>query len=267
MKHYMINTTWKCQLSCSYCWVRRHINHIPALTNVAERPLEDWVKAIRRDPPDILDIGGGEPLSVPWTLDMIREFPGIRWGLSTNGLNTDKIEELARYRIPQIVNINLSYHPEAAKIYSWYDEQWRRQVMLLRNTGYWLSPNLEDNRDNVERSQWAINWLQTIGMHMVVSPLCGGRPELAHPQPIAMTCKSGVNFLTVDPSGQAWPCLSSLNSYAWKETCIGNWLDGTIDLSNKPDPCHLFCVEYFVQYGAHESGDFWGIEAHPIEEK
>jgi hypothetical protein len=265
MKHYLINTTWKCQLTCSYCWVRRHINKIPDLTNVSERPLADWVAAIKRDPADIIDIGGGEPLSLDWTIDLIKTFPNIQWGLSTNGLNTNRIEELASCRLKQIVNVNLSYHPEAARKYPWYDELWKREILMLAHAGYWLSPNLEDTGKNVENAQWAINWLASLGLHMVVSPLCGGRPELAQPQELAMTCEAGVNFITVAPNGDAWACLSTLNSYAWKETCIGNWLDDKIDLSKKPSPCHIFCVEYNVQYGEHESGDFWGIKARPYD--
>jgi hypothetical protein len=265
MKHYLINTTWRCQLSCSYCWVRRHVNHTPGLNDVIERPYKDWVNAIQRDLPDIMDIGGGEPLSLPWTLDLICAFPEIKWGLSTNGLNADRIIELADYRLPQIININLSYHPEAARQYTWYDNQWKRQILMLLDAGYCLSPNLEDVNKNVERSQWAIDWLNELDLHMVISPLCGGRKELAFPQEQALTCEAGINFLTVGPDGTAWPCLSALNSYAWKETSIGNWLDGTIDLSRKPNPCHLYCVEYNVQYAQHESGDFWGIHARPLE--
>ncbi len=266
MKHYLANITWKCQLRCSYCWVRRHINKIPDLTNVEGRPLEDWCRAMERDMPEVMDIGGGEPLSVPWVLDWIRAFPKVRWGLSTNGLNADKIEELIRKPLTNITNINLSYHPEAARQYPWYDKQWKSQIVKLHKTGYWLSPNLEDTGKNLEWAQWAIDWLKSIGIHMVVSPLCGGRKELAMPQPLALTCKAGLNFITIAPDGRTWPCLSSLNSYAWNETSIGNWLDNTIDLSRKPEPCNLYCVEYFIQYAQHESGDFWGIEARPVNE-
>jgi hypothetical protein len=265
MKHYLANITWKCQLKCSYCWVRKFINKVPELTSAVDRPFEDWCRAIERDKPEVMDIGGGEPLSVPWVLDWIRAFPDVRWGLSTNGINSKKIDELCADPIHHITNINLSYHPEAAALYPWYNKQWQRQVLALRGVGYWLSPNLEDTGHNIENAQWAIDWLKDIGIHMVVSPLCGGRKELAHPQPIALTCQAGINFITIAPDGRAWPCLSSLNSYAWDETSIGNWLDDTIDLSHKPDRCNLFCVEWFVQLHGHESGDFWGIKAHPIE--
>jgi hypothetical protein len=264
--HILANITWKCQLKCSYCWVRRHINHIPELDGVvAYRPLEDWIAATKRDTPEIMDIGGGEPLSVPWCLDWIRAFPNVQWGLSTNGLNFDKIDELAACRIPQIISINLSYHPEAGKQYEWYNRNWKEQVAKLVSAGYHVIPNLEDTGHNREWARWAIDWLDSVGLHMVVSPLCGGRPELAKPQPLALTCGAGRAYMTIAPDGRAWPCLTSLNSYAWNETSIGNWLDGTIDLSSVPNPCHLWCVEYLVQYDQHEAGDFWNLQVHPIE--
>lgn len=265
MKHYLMNPTWKCQLKCSYCWVRKHVNHQPGLNDMTERPYEAWKAAIRRDPPDILDVGGGEPLSVSWTIKLIKDFPQIHWGLSTNGINQVRIEELAKERLLQIININLSYHPEAAYQYVWYNDQWKKQILMLHYAGYPLSPNLEDAGKNVERSQWAIDWLEALGLHMVVSPLCGGRKELAFPQKQSLVCDAGVNFITIGPDGTAWPCLSSLNSYAWEETSIGNWIDGTIDLSHKPNPCHLYCVELFIQLKQHESGDFWGIHARPLD--
>jgi MoaA/NifB/PqqE/SkfB family radical SAM enzyme len=78
MKHYLINITNLCQLKCSYCWVRRKVNKVSELDNAVTRPYEDWVKAIRRDPPEVLDVGGGEPLSVDWCIDLIKEFPNIQ---------------------------------------------------------------------------------------------------------------------------------------------------------------------------------------------
>lgn len=265
MKHYLINTTWKCQLNCSYCWVRRHVNKTPELTEAITRPYEDWANAIKRDPPDVMDIGGGEPLSIDWTLDLIRQFPNIGWGISTNGLNIDKIEELAACRIPQVININLSFHPEAAK-YAWYSDQWKREIIMLAEAGYPVHPNLMDTPYGLKAGAWAINWLKSIGMHMIISPMCGGLEESRYPSETSLICDAGQNVIVVDPAGNAWPCLSALNSYAWKETCLGNWLDGEIDLNKVPKPCHLYCAEYEIQYLKHEAGDFYNTHVRPAEE-
>lgn len=261
MKHYLLNITWRCQLSCSYCWVRRSINTNAELTKANTRPMEDWIKAIDRDKPDVLTMGGGEPLSVQWSLELIKTFPEIRWGLSTNGIVFDKIQELASRRLDQIININLSYHPEADNRYTWYFDNWKRGINLLANAGYNVSSNIEKTNDNVEKSKKAIDWMAARGLPMLISPICGGREELSRPQPKALMCDAGTNHLVIAPDGGAWPCQTAINSYAWKETYLGNWLDGDLDLSKKPVPCHLWCVELFSQYVEHQAGDFFGINA------
>jgi hypothetical protein len=266
MKHYLINITNLCQLKCSYCWVRRKVNTVPELDGAVTRPFQDWVNAIKADVPDVLDIGGGEPLSVDWCIDLIREFPNIRWGLSTNGLNASKIVELASKRLPQLININLSYHPEAAKIYPWYDDQWQREIIMLAEAGYPVHPNLMRTPFALENGRWAINWLDSIGIHMIVSPMCGGLEESKKPGNKKFICDAGQNVIVVQPDGNAWPCLSALNSYAWKETCLGNWLDGTVDLNKVPKPCNLWCAEYEIQYNQHEAGDFYNTHVRLFEE-
>jgi organic radical activating enzyme len=268
MRHYLINTTWKCQLACSYCWVRRHVNKQPGLDAMAERPYEDWLAALRRDPPDVCDIGGGEPLALPWTLELVRALPGIEFGINTNGLNVDRIDELAACRLANVVNVNLSYHPEAARHYGWYNSVWKRNVLALQEAGYQLSPNLmRTTPRNQETAQWAIEWLKAHGLHMVVSPCCGGREESKHLQDWpGLTCEAGVNHITVGPDGTAWPCLSALWSAWWAETSLGNWLDGPLDLSRKRQPCRLYCAEYRMQYQEHESGDFWHTNVRPMAE-
>lgn len=257
MKNYLLNITWKCQLSCSYCWVRKSINTNPVLDGVTQRPFEDWKNAIERDPADYITLAGGEPLSVPWAIDLMRAFPGIKWCLSTNGIVRKKINELAAQRLPQIFNINLSYHPETAAKYDWYTNQWKAEMLMLAAAGYNVSSNVENINDNVEKSGEAIEWAKAHGLPMLISPICGGRDELSRPQGIGLVCEGGINHLVIDPAGNAWTCQSSINSYAWDKTCLGNWLDGPLDIKHKPNPCYLYCVEYFVQYKEHQAGDFF----------
>jgi organic radical activating enzyme len=257
MKNYLINITWGCQLQCSYCWVRKSIYPNLKLLYVKHRTFEEWTRAIENDPPDFMTLGGGEPLLVPWALDLIRAFPGIKWCLSTNGVEKDKIVELAIHKLPQVHNVNLSYHPEAARLDPQYVEQWKHEITILAGAGYNVSSNIEKVNNNVEDSQEIIDWMALQNLPMLISPICGGREELAHPQDTPLVCEGGVNHLVIAPNGDAWPCQTTINSYAWRETCLGNWIDGTLDLSKKPQPCNLRCVEYFYQYPEHQAGDFF----------
>jgi MoaA/NifB/PqqE/SkfB family radical SAM enzyme len=209
--------------------------------------------------PDTMDIGGGEPLSLPWTLDLIRAFPEIQWGLSTNGLNGDKIEELIKHPIKQIININASYHPDAAKQYEWYDGLWKLNVMRLTAAGYTVHPNLQNTPRNVRLAQWAIDWLKTQNMHMVISPMCYSGKLNAQTRNDGLKCDAGIYHKTIGPDGTAWPCLSGIWSNQWAETSIGNYVDGTIDLNKRQSPCRIYCADFYQAYQEHEGGDYWEL--------
>ena len=78
-----------------------------------------------------------------------------------------------------------------------------------------------------------------------------------------LICKGGIDHLVIAPDGTAWPCLSALRSPDWREMILGNWLDGKIDLSRKPQPCYLNCTDYYVLKEQHSNGDMWGVDAKP----
>jgi hypothetical protein len=97
----------------------------------------------------------------------------------------------------------------------------------------------------VERAQWAIQWMHESGVKYELSPY-EQMGTLGQVLEQGLCCKGGVNHLTVAPDGTAWPCLTALRSPFWEALALGNWLDDTIDLSKKPQPCYLNCVDYYV---------------------
>lgn len=263
-KFYLLNITWKCQLNCHYCWMRKHITPNRELRNVPERMLDEWVAAIKRDTPDLIGLGGGEPLSVSWVLDLIRAFPNVKFAINTNGLNADKIEELCARLLPNVIHINLSYHPDAAKRYDWYDALYKQNVINLARAGYPVTGSVVITDGYREDTAGIMEWAKTIGLHMTEIPICTTRPEIAELTNEGLVCDGGITHLFSDPSGQVWPCQTALNSPFWKSTCLGNWADGNVNLDNKPVPCYLWCVEKNVNSAAHESGDFFHVNARPM---
>ena len=263
MKFYLLNITWKCQLACKYCWMRHNITPNKELNNVPERTLEEWSAAIARDKPDLIGLGGGEPLSVKWVLDLIRAFPDVRFAINTNGLNSDKIDELVRGRIPNVVHINYSYHPDAAKRFSWYDGLYKHNAVALGQAGYPVTGSIVIDDEQSEQTKAMLKWSREVGYHMTEIPICTTRPEIQTLTDTPFVCDAGITHLFSDPAGQVWACQTCLNSPYWKETCLGNWVDGDIDMSKKPVPCYLWCVEYHVNSQDHESGDFFHVNARP----
>lgn len=267
MKHCLINLTWACHNSCVYCWVEQTVRTRSEMIRVATRPLEQWVATIKRDKPDVVDIAGGEPLLVPWVVPLVRACPEVRFGLSTNGLAMGVIEQLVKERthLQNLIGINLSYHPNTNCAN--YILRWRHAVNALRGAGYVVGPNVVDFADNVERSRHAIAWMEGQNIPYAISPYedCTA-VDTNTCQNKGLICQGGINHLNVAPDGTAWPCLSSMRSSNYQDYVLGNWLDGTVDVSRKPQPCYLWCHDYYVLKEHHQAGDMWGIDARLVEE-
>ena len=116
----------------------------------------------------------------------------------------------------------------------------------------------------VTAAQHILSWCEGMQVPLFVSPY-ERMDTLSEIMPTGLCCKGGEQHLTIAPNGDAWPCLTTLRSPFWKETCLGNWVDGTLDMSRKAQPCHLNCVDYYILPEQHQAGDMWGIEATPCE--
>lgn len=263
-RHDLYNLTWACQNACPECWMRATVG-TRLMREAATRPLDDWLRAVHRDPPDLIDVAGGEPLLVDWLPEFVRGVSPIRVGLSTNALSLEGILGLTRERLPNLVSLNLSYHPATRR--PDYSIRFRAEALALKEAGYSVFVSVVDYSDNVERARRVLDSLAERGVGSVVSPY-EEVSSLDTPMTQGLACKGGVNHLVVAPDGLAWPCLTSLRAPSYQETCLGNWLDGdgtspAIDLSRKPQPCHLPCVDYYELRLKHPSGDMWRTEARP----
>jgi organic radical activating enzyme len=262
MKHYLINPTWRCQNHCPYCWVRKSVKQRPEMVHAPERPLADWIAAIQRDRPEMVDIAGGEPLLTGWIPELVLACPETRFGLSTNGLADGELQRLAHIKPRNLLSVALSYHPDSE--WPHYEQRWRRAAVIVGMAWGHRLFNVVDYADNVARAQGAITWLQSVNGRMTISPY-EETDDLDAMQPTGLTCQGGVTHLVIAPDGATWPCLTTMRSPLWRETCIGNWLDGELDLSRKPEPCHLYCADYYILGPGHEAGDMWGTKPRPIE--
>ena len=266
MKHYLINPTWRCHNAgiCSYCWVTQTVRQRPEMLQAQPRSLNDWVMAIQRDRPEVVDIAGGEPLLIGWIPGLLRACPDTLFGLSTNGLAKKMLTQLCRAKPPNLISLNISYHPDAAKQDRTYDTRWRESVLAVLATDGRPHVNIVDAPGNKEAAQGAIDWLEANSVKHEVSPYeeMEGLGEL---NAQGLCCEGGINHLTIAPDGRAWPCLTTLRSPFWRETCLGNWFDGALDLSHKTQPCYLACHDYYVLAQGHEAGDMWNVQARPCE--
>lgn len=262
MKHYAAHITWRCVNRCAECWVRQTVYQRPDVLGVPERPLADWLAAIDRDRPGMLEILGGEPFAVSWLYELCL---GARCpvAISTNCVLTSRIEQFAwAPRLPNLRSVTCSYHPDAADVHDRYDWRYRRSVLALSEAGYNVCCNLVDYPGHRERSETMLRWLEGLGIKALVSPY-EHTDTLGDKQALGLVCKGGEDHLLIAPDGSAYPCFTAFRSPYWREYCLGNWLDGTVDAGRKPVPCYLDCVDYYVLPQEHAAGDMWGSCPRP----
>lgn len=262
MKHYLINLTWRCQNKCSYCWMQNTVGRRPDLLGAPERSFDEWSEAVVRDTPVLIDIAGGEPLLIPWLPAFILKHSEVKFGLSTNGLAWRALRKLLTIFPENLVSCAISYHPEANKRLPDYDERWMGSLRWVAGRGLRPITNIVNYRSNVEQSQHILTQLKELGIHCSISPY-EETDGLGTKRSVGLSCQGGVDHLVIAPDGTAWPCLTALRSPYWRELSLGNWIDGTIDLSRRVQPCYLDCVDYYVLPEQHEAGDMWGVKARP----
>jgi uncharacterized Fe-S cluster-containing radical SAM superfamily protein len=266
MKHYLMNPTWRCQSNCPECWVRQAFWWDPAIMGAVEAPFWAWRDAIAADTPDIMDVAGGEPLLVPWVIDLIHLFPQVKWGLSTNGLLTRRIDELAEAKLRNIVSINVSFHPNITRWLHTYKALYLRTLRVLLNAGYSVHTSVVDYGDNVQVAREMVEHeCKEIGLPFYISPYEDMNLDWNDPQ--GMLCQGGINHLVMDPAGDMWPCLSTLRSPYRHQRKMGNWLEKSPVISRcNEQPCHVYCIDYHILAKQHPAGDMWNVQARPMPE-
>jgi hypothetical protein len=261
MKHFLCNVTFRCQNAgvCRYCWVEGSVRKRG--DTFAERPPEDWIRAIQRERPDTVDLAGGEPTLYEGLGEIIRACPRVSFGLSTNALDEGAIAALAEARLPNLVSINCSFHPDRLEADGFYGGLWLRNVKRLREAGYRVHVNVVDYEGQGVLAPLVADMVNRYGVQVVVSPY----EDVARvvETDVPLVCLGGINHLNVAPDGTAWPCLSTMRSEnAWALE-LGNWLDGTLDLGRRIQPCYLYCADYYILPRLHLGGDVWNVQARP----
>ena len=189
--HVVVNPTWRCQLSCRYCW----LPHTAIRRTAKEHTWQQWAKALSGTlpPESIVDFSGGEPFlfdGLPKLLAVLAEHE-TGWAVTTNALETDAIRRLAYQRPGYCAAINVSDHAGNHRAVA--------NIALLMEAGYRVAINRLDHAaaghhvDNASGLLPFQDWKRG-------TALDGKR----------RACNAGVNHWVADPSGDVWRCMVSM---------------------------------------------------------
>ncbi len=255
--HLLLNPTWRCaQPFCRYCWLNTTIRQRYELMSARERPLEDWLRIVPKlHKGDMVDICGGEPFMLDWLGEFCHAIArtGAEWAITTNLKEVLNIMNFLRDP-PKGGFFTASWHPDSHMAF--FD--FMLGLNTIKERGYPISVNIVDTVK--DESLATIRMLDKYGIPVHISPY-EHPPDLEAPDERGFLCKAGETHLTIGPDGTAWPCLTALRSPYWKERILGNYLDGTVDLSKKSQPCMLRCEQAGILAQKHHAGDMWGCEA------
>lgn len=180
----VINPSWKCQLSCDYCW----LPHTKINRKAKEHTWGEWATAIKEHIPrgSIVDVAGGEPLMYPDLTKLLTEIGrnGIKWAITTNALSNKGVKELTAKKILGSIVINVSDH----------------------------SGN-KDATKNIAK----LSAMYSVNIHKCEHPSAGKRKNTKSVtyQPwiegealdgVKRECTAGINHWVIDPGGDVFRC-------------------------------------------------------------
>ena len=132
----VVNPTWRCQLSCAYCWVRGL-----GITPGPEEPPSAWLAFLRTLPkPLTVDLSGGEPTLYAGLFDLLYGLTrmGATWAITTNLVDDAAYHNLRVNRIPGCGALNVSAHAGGpADLYE--------RARALADAGYPVRVNVVDH--------------------------------------------------------------------------------------------------------------------------
>ena len=152
--------TQACNYRCPYCWQD-------------DRPLQktvgtadQWIRGWNRLRPNILDITGGEPLGVPWMVDVMSGLdPSINLALTTN-LSNSLLDLIKRVPPTRLVSITASWHPTQRMSL----EHFTAKCVLLSKRGYAVTVNYVTWPEQLWMTDHFRRWFQDAGLVFHVDP-------------------------------------------------------------------------------------------------
>lgn len=236
MDHYLINTTFSCQLSCSYCL----LPHIK-IKRIPEHTWREWAEALCRHTPQgsLFDFAGGDPLLFNGLASLLLHLTehGHRWAITTNAISIEGTNELLRVRPGGCVLINVSDHPGNYNV----GENINRLAAV-----YPLVFNRVDHPNAGHRHD---------GRIATIIPYQRWR-EGTEQDGIRRWCDSGQRHFVADPTGDVFRCNPAM---ATAQKPIGNlFTDRTI---HRPEP--IICEQGCSTCYTSDSGA-WAVNMHEV---
>ena len=285
--------TWRCNYTCNYCW-QEAVRDSYRKDRPADKSPSEWADALLRLMPDEVYLSGGEPTTLRGITDIVSLIGSqVPINMTSNLGNSFDLDVWQREVSPEALKcVTFSFHPTQQ---SWedYSSKLRRFVSIYgghkAGAELVMHPNqiqyeqpLRDLASELDLLVLNIDIFHKQPAKFPPKPCNGGNNIPNHNPALAKLprhapkdtsphyCSAGVNRLNVDPTGDAYTCMSaidrskmfgqhSLPHYA----PIGNVFDPWFRMQEQP----VLCWETFRCSGcdADKVKQTWAKHPHPYE--
>lgn len=234
MGHFLINTTFRCQLSCSYCL----LPYIKIKRDIEEHTWEEWAYALidATPPGSVLDFAGGDPLLFEGLALMLKVLANHdrRWAITTNAIDVKGVNELVEVKPGNCVLINISDHPGTYNIEENVAKLQAHFPVVFNRVDVPQAGHRRSIRSVIPYQSWK---------------------EGTELDGIRRWCNSGLYHWVADPSGDVFRCNPHM---ATAQPPIGNLFRRDIVI---PEPiiCETGCSSCYTSVP-----DAWPVEMKPI---
>lgn len=257
-------TSWACNFKCSYCW-EYQLQQRGELAISKNKSAEEWIEVWNRLRPEVLDISGGEPFTVPGIEDVMAAVPS-RIAVTTN-LSVSPKEFCRKVDPAKVIVVTASFHPtqNGTSKNPMNVETFLGRALMLKRRGYPVRINFVATHEHVwllevfklafghhgldlnvapyssvedpnplpftpEESAEVLKWAtESARTHPLVAEIDSVSPGAE----FAVDCSGGIEHISVQPDGSAYRCLTeSIPGH----NPLGNVFDPDFQLKGGP-PC------------------------------
>ena len=264
----MMNPTWRCNYTCSYCPVVTKFAYTTVVGKSGERNAEDWLIALEKLPPAALCFVGGEPFVYAELATLVNRMPGKHHllAVTTNLSQPESVYRKIEKRIKLIASLHREHtDPEAflAKIkrLSPHFQIHVNIVATPENLPYLgaISRELSDAGVTlhvdpyVNVSGFHYTAEQRAELKQYITADRNPETQMDYNDYAPKRCSAGRNYMTLAPDGSAYTCFNGMNfNHSTQYTDIvggrnvsqfrmGNVFDADFHLNSKDMICSMPC--------------------------
>lgn len=242
-KNAMVELLWKCSLdNCPYCIT--HYENWQHVKNDTVHTKDEWLNALTRLDPSIIDFVGGEPFLYPDFIDMLCDIDhaGKHKVAITTNLHHSGIDEfIERVNPNNVVAVNCSFHSSGTMT----PNEFMAEVIQLSDARFNVTVNVVQHPSNYQNLPQLFRICKCTHTPIALSPL---EDINQINNQLTFSCDCGTTSIVINSNGDIYPCLTAMSNGKPHGNIFTHG-----DVYEPVESCTLPCASYYILNALHDS--------------